>query len=111
MIELAVEVQSCFDRASNGGPSSNGLLLLGRMLECQEAQNWLALADYLEYELVQLMTDSCPFKAFSLLPVPASPRCPVTGISLTSFFRCLVAAKPLFYGGWQRDGKYFSKIP
>lgn len=32
-------------------------LLLGRMLDCQEAQNWLALADYLEYELVQLMTD------------------------------------------------------
>jgi hypothetical protein len=31
--------------------------LLGRMLECQEAQNWLALADYLECELVQLMAD------------------------------------------------------
>jgi hypothetical protein len=28
------------------------------MLECQEAQNWLALADYLEYELVQLLRDS-----------------------------------------------------
>jgi len=28
------------------------------MFACQEAQNWLALADYLEYELVELLTDS-----------------------------------------------------
>jgi hypothetical protein len=34
------------------------VLLLGRLLECQETQNWLALADYLEYELVQLLRDS-----------------------------------------------------
>ena len=32
--------------------------LLGEMFACQEAQNWLALADYLEYELVQLLTDN-----------------------------------------------------
>jgi hypothetical protein len=29
--------------------------LLAQMLDCQEAQNWLGLADFLEYELVGLI--------------------------------------------------------
>lgn len=29
--------------------------LLMVMLDCQERQNWLGLADYLEYELVELL--------------------------------------------------------
>ena len=32
--------------------------LLGEMFACQEAQNWLALADYLEYELVEMLNDT-----------------------------------------------------
>jgi hypothetical protein len=43
--------------------------------------------------------------------VQASSRRSVTGISLTSFFRCLNTASPLIYEGWQRDGKFFSKSP
>jgi len=29
--------------------------LVAAMLQCQERQDWLGLADYLEYELVQLL--------------------------------------------------------
>lgn len=29
--------------------------VLGQILVCQEGQDWLGLADYLEYELVELM--------------------------------------------------------
>jgi hypothetical protein len=31
--------------------------VLNQMFTCQEAQNWLALADYLEYELVEMLTE------------------------------------------------------
>lgn len=57
MIELIVAVQPSFDLAPQV-VQQQWVLLLGQMLECQEAQNWLALADYLEYELVQLLRDS-----------------------------------------------------
>lgn len=29
--------------------------LLAQMLECQERQDWLGLADFMEYELIQLL--------------------------------------------------------
>ena len=32
-------------------------LILSAMLKCQENQDWIGLADYLEYELQQLITD------------------------------------------------------
>lgn len=32
--------------------------LLGDMLACQEAQDWLGLADYLEYELVDWLAQA-----------------------------------------------------
>ncbi|NBF01455.1 hypothetical protein GV819_04040 [Pseudomonas sp. Fl5BN2] len=51
MIELFDPVQGLVD----GAPSSaqqDWAALLGLMLKCQEAQDWLGLADYLEYELV-----------------------------------------------------------
>lgn len=57
MIELIGAVQPSFDLLPQA-VQQQWLLLLGRMLECQEAQNWLALADYLEYELIQLLRDS-----------------------------------------------------
>ncbi|MBX9407562.1 hypothetical protein K5E40_17965 [Pseudomonas baetica] len=60
MIDLAGTLQPCFDMAS-GQSQQQWLQILGLMLECQEAQNWLALADYLEYELVQLIADSLSF--------------------------------------------------
>lgn len=60
MIELIAAVQPSFDLTS---PviQQQWVLLLGQMLECQEAQNWLALADYLEYELVRLLRESLSF--------------------------------------------------
>jgi hypothetical protein len=57
MIELIVAVQPSFDLTPQV-VQQQWVLLLGQMLECQEAQNWLALADYLEYELVQFLRDS-----------------------------------------------------
>jgi hypothetical protein len=32
-------------------------LILSAMLKCQENQDWIGLADYLEYELQQLIAD------------------------------------------------------
>jgi hypothetical protein len=57
MIELIGVAQPSFDLAP-AAVQQQWVRLLGPMLECQESQNWLALADYLEYELVQLLTDS-----------------------------------------------------
>ncbi len=57
MIELIGAVQPSFDLTPQD-VQQQWVLLLGQMLECQETQNWLALADYLEYELVQLLRDS-----------------------------------------------------
>lgn len=57
MIEWVDAVQPSFDQASSSA-QQQWMHLLGSMLECQESQNWLALADFLEYELVQLLTDS-----------------------------------------------------
>lgn len=56
MTELLGALQSVIDQAA---PSvqQQWVVVLGPMLECQESQNWLALADYLEYELVQVLTD------------------------------------------------------
>jgi hypothetical protein len=60
MVELISPVQVSFDQTSKDA-QQQWVFLLGLMLDCQEAQNWLALADYLEYELVQLMTDTLSF--------------------------------------------------
>ncbi|EJM69785.1 hypothetical protein PMI30_01000 [Pseudomonas sp. GM50] len=57
MIELIGVVLPSFDLTPQI-VQQQWVLLLGQMLECQEAQNWLALADYLEYELVRLLRDS-----------------------------------------------------
>lgn len=57
MIELIAAVQASFDLMPQVA-QQQWVLLLGQMFECQEKQNWLALADYLEYELVRLLRDS-----------------------------------------------------
>ncbi|KAE9644449.1 hypothetical protein EJA70_13740 [Pseudomonas sp. PB103] len=57
MIDLMSELQPCFDQVSPQG-QQQWLQLLTLMLQCQESQNWLALADYLEYELVEVVTDN-----------------------------------------------------
>lgn len=60
MIELAGGVQLSLEVA-NASIQQQWVALLGCLLGCQEQQNWLALADYLEYELVQLLADSLSF--------------------------------------------------
>jgi len=57
MIELIDAVHPAFDSKAPD-IQQEWALVLGRMFACQEAQNWLALADYLEYELVELLTES-----------------------------------------------------
>lgn len=57
MIDLIGEVHPTFD-ARSAEIQQQWALVLGQMFACQEAQNWLALADYLEYELVELLTES-----------------------------------------------------
>lgn len=59
MIELVSELQPFFEQATVDG-QQQWLNFLGLMLACQEGQNWLALADYLEYELVQLISENVP---------------------------------------------------
>lgn len=44
---------------SKASPRANAFgQLLGDMLACQEAQDWLGLADYLEYELVDWLAQA-----------------------------------------------------
>ena len=57
MSELAGALQSAFDQAPPDN-QQQWLQILGLMFHCQASQNWLALADYLEYELVQVLTDN-----------------------------------------------------
>ncbi|CAI8933761.1 Chaperone modulatory protein CbpM [Pseudomonas sp. IT-P74] len=57
MIDLVTDIQPSFDKASQQS-QQQWLQVLAQMLQCQETQNWLALADYLEYELVQVVADN-----------------------------------------------------
>ena len=57
MTDLVGAVHPAFDSASQQA-QQQWAFLLGQMFACQEAQNWLALADYLEYELVELLSGS-----------------------------------------------------
>jgi len=59
-IEAALVMTDLFERAMPffaqrpDDDQQQWMQLLSQMLECQEAQNWLALADYLEYEWVEV---------------------------------------------------------
>jgi hypothetical protein len=59
MTELVAAVHPTFDSGSLEA-RQQWAFLLGELFACQEAQNWLALADYLEYELVEMLTESLP---------------------------------------------------
>ncbi len=54
MVELFGALMPLFDRTPPA-LQQQWVAVLGEMLACQEGQNWLALADYLEYELLELM--------------------------------------------------------
>ncbi|MXR29544.1 hypothetical protein PSH91_07770 [Pseudomonas sp. FP1154] len=51
-----VEAAQPFVELMPGDVQSSWGGLLGLMFNDQQAQNWLSLADYLEYELVDLLT-------------------------------------------------------
>ncbi|KAF0863592.1 hypothetical protein [Pseudomonas sp. LD120] len=55
MIELFGPVQGLVDAAPLA-VQQDWAGLLSLMLKCQEAQDWLGLADYLEYELVEWLS-------------------------------------------------------
>ena len=60
-IEAALEMVELFEKAlpmlaeRSAADSEYGTQLLERMLECQQRQDWLALADYMEYEWVEFL--------------------------------------------------------
>jgi len=54
MVELFTELMPLFSKGPEA-TQQQWLLVLQQMLTCQEARNWLGLADYLEYELVELL--------------------------------------------------------
>lgn len=60
-VEAALVMVDFFDEIqpsiANAAPAlqQEWAQLFVQMLDCQEAQNWLGLADYLEFELVGLM--------------------------------------------------------
>lgn len=54
MVELFDELMPAFAQVSSQ-EQQVWAQLLTQMLECQEAQNWLGLADYLQYELPELL--------------------------------------------------------
>ncbi|MVW87020.1 hypothetical protein [Pseudomonas sp. PB101] len=54
MVDLFDETQRLFARAPQDVQQA-WALMLRQMLECQERQDWLGLADFMEYELVDLL--------------------------------------------------------
>lgn len=59
MIDLVARLQAFID----GAPPQvrqDWEAMLGLMFECQQGQNWLALADYLQYECVELLGSLSP---------------------------------------------------
>ncbi|WAH57362.1 hypothetical protein LZ023_31010 [Pseudomonas silvicola] len=54
MVELSGALMPLFDRAP-AALQQQWSAVLTHMLACQEGQDWLGLADYLEYELLELM--------------------------------------------------------
>lgn len=54
MVELFEQLMPVFAQASPA-QQQTWAHLLTQMLGCQEAQNWLGLADYLQYEVPELL--------------------------------------------------------
>ena len=63
-VEAALTMVDVFEGAQQslltaGAPTQQvWAQLLTQMLECQERQDWLGLADFMEYELIQLLEES-----------------------------------------------------
>jgi len=54
MVDVFEYAQQCLASASVD-TQQQWAQVLTQMFECQERQDWLALADYMEYELVELL--------------------------------------------------------
>ncbi|WP_434707922.1 hypothetical protein J3P75_19990 [Pseudomonas sp. R1-1] len=54
MVDVFENAQQCLASASIE-TQQQWAQVLTQMFECQERQDWLALADYMEYELVDLL--------------------------------------------------------
>ncbi|MGF6091336.1 hypothetical protein [Pseudomonas sp. 18173] len=54
MVDLFDEAQRLFARTPQDVQQA-WALLLRQMLACQERQDWLGLADFMEYELIELL--------------------------------------------------------
>ncbi|AGZ36232.1 MULTISPECIES: hypothetical protein [Pseudomonas] len=54
-VEGAVRMVELFDAVLAQVDAGAGAVVLQAMLDAQQRQDWLALADYLEYELVHLI--------------------------------------------------------
>ncbi|MCR8932430.1 MULTISPECIES: hypothetical protein [unclassified Pseudomonas] len=54
MVDVFENAQQCLASASVE-TQQQWAQVLTQMFECQERQDWLALADYMEYELVDLL--------------------------------------------------------
>ncbi|MCX4217020.1 MULTISPECIES: hypothetical protein [Pseudomonas] len=63
-VEAALEMVDVFEGAQqllvSASPDiqQSWAQVLTRMLECQECQDWLGLADFMEYELIGLLENS-----------------------------------------------------
>ncbi|HWH89135.1 MAG TPA: hypothetical protein VNV36_20490 [Pseudomonas sp.] len=56
MVDVFEEAQQCLSSASVEVQQIWAQVLM-QMLDCQERRDWLGLADYMEYELVELLED------------------------------------------------------
>ncbi|MDR6945978.1 hypothetical protein J2Y39_000558 [Pseudomonas sp. 2957] len=54
MVDVFEQAQLCLASASEK-VQQDWAQVLTQMLDCQERQDWLGLADYMEYELVELL--------------------------------------------------------
>ncbi len=54
MVDVFEKTQQCLSSASVDVQQA-WARVLGQMFECQERQDWLGLADYMEYEVLDLL--------------------------------------------------------
>ncbi|MED7668598.1 hypothetical protein GXB78_15455 [Pseudomonas moraviensis subsp. stanleyae] len=57
MVDVFEQAQQCLAAASVDVQQIWARVLM-QLLDCQERQDWLGLADYMEYELVELLEDA-----------------------------------------------------
>ena len=74
------------------------------MLACQERQDWLGLADCMEYELIE-----CCKKPIGKVSDRTGPRLYARVGFMASFFRGGRALSPCFLGGGRVMANFFQK--